>query len=425
VSALVDRAGRFVWACVPRIDGDPAFSALLTSGGSADDQGGVWSIELEGGVAVEQHYFRNTPILVSRFSDSANNAVEVIDFCPRVQRPDRTYRPVAFVRVVRPVSGRPRIVMRLRPTHDYGRSDVVKTLGSNHIRYHLQTFPMRLTCSAPVSLVDGELPFRVERPLHFFFGPDESFAGDIGSTIDQMLADTVLDWQLWVRGLATPVEWQDAVIRAAIGLKLCQYEETGAIVAALTASIPEHADSGRNWDYRYCWIRDAYYTVQALNRLGALDVLEGYLGYLRNIVDGARGGHVQPLYGLLGETILEETIASSLNGYRGMGPVRIGGRKTSKPSSVSANRPGGCTTSLMLVSGSFEPDKRSIHILLRCAGRRAIAWPTLRKRWICPAAAISGAIAPSVFASGSSRPHGGHIRKPCRPRLTETSWTPA
>src|SRR5690606_15037626 len=96
------------------------------------------------------------------------------------------------------------------------------------------------------------------------------------------------------------------------------------IVAALTTSIPEHAGSQRNWDYRYCWIRDAYYTVQALNGLGALDVLEGYLAYLRNIVDAAKGGHIQPLYGTLGEARLDEWIAEGLPGYRGMGPVRVG-----------------------------------------------------------------------------------------------------
>jgi len=114
------------------------------------------------------------------------------------------------------------------------------------------------------------------------------------------------------------------VIRAAITLKLCQHEETGAIVAAMTTSIPEHPNSGRNWDYRFCWIRDAYYTVQALNRLGALDVLEAYLAYLRNIVDNAAGGHIQPLYGVGGEERIEEYQAPGLNGYRGMGPVRIG-----------------------------------------------------------------------------------------------------
>ncbi|MBA3056255.1 MAG: glycoside hydrolase family 15 protein, partial [Sphingomonadales bacterium] len=91
-----------------------------------------------------------------------------------------------------------------------------------------------------------------------------------------------------------------------------------------TTSIPEHAGSQRNWDYRFCWIRDAYYTVQALNRLGALDVLESYLEYLRNIVDNAKGGHIQPLYGVGGEARLVERIEPGLNGYRGMGPVRVG-----------------------------------------------------------------------------------------------------
>jgi GH15 family glucan-1,4-alpha-glucosidase len=220
--------------------------------------------------------------------------------------------------------------VRLRPTYNYGRPHPPQTFGSNHIRYLLGAFSLRLTTNAGVSLVDEERPFRVERPLYFFLGPDESFADDLDATLDQLLADTTADWQLWARGLATPLEWQDAVIRAAIGLKLCQYEETGAIVAAFTTSIPEHADSQRNWDYRYCWIRDAYYTVQALNRIGALDVLEGYLGYLRNIVDAAHGGRIQPLYGVLGESRLDETTATALPGYRGMGPVRVGNQAFSQ-----------------------------------------------------------------------------------------------
>jgi pentatricopeptide repeat protein len=127
-----------------------------------------------------------------------------------------------------------------------------------------------------------------------------------------------------VRGLATPIEWQDEVIRCAITLKLCQHEETGAIVAALTSSIPEAPNSGRNWDYRYCWIRDSYYTVRALNQLGALDVLENYLAYLRNIVDDANGGQIQPLYSVMGVAELDESTAPHLAGYRGMAPVRIG-----------------------------------------------------------------------------------------------------
>ena len=325
VSALIDTAGRFVWGCVPRVDGDPLFSSLVAGHDhDTDDAQGFWAIDLEDCATTEQHYHRNTPVLVTRHTDSAGNAIEVIDFCPRFRRMGRSYRPTAYVRIVRPVAGSPRIRVRLRPTHNWGVKSRGRVGGSNHLRYATAAMTMRLTTTAPAGLIDEERWFRIERPLHFFLGPDESFAGDVAAGVEQMHADTIAEWQEWVRGLATPLEWQEVVIRCAITLKLCQHEETGAIVAALTTSIPEHANSQRNWDYRYCWIRDAYYTVQALNRLGALDVLEGYLAYLRNIVDGARGGHIQPLYGVLGEATLEEREAPHLAGYRGMGPVRVG-----------------------------------------------------------------------------------------------------
>lgn len=325
ISALIDRSGRFVWACLPRVDGEPVFSSLL-SGSEPEDEAarGLWAIDLDDCVKTEQHYLRNTPILITRLEDAGGNAIEITDFCPRFTRNERTYRPVAFVRIVRPVAGSPRIRVRLRPTRGWGERDVTTTAGSHHIRYILDREAVRLSTDAPVGYVEEERLFRVERTLHFFLGPDESFSTGLAGAVERMLHDTITEWQGWVRGLATPFEWQDVVIRSAITLKLCQHEETGAIVAALTTSIPEHADSGRNWDYRYCWIRDAYYTVQALNRLGALDVLETYLEYLRNIVENAKSGHIQPLYGVLGEAKLEERIAEGLPGYRGMGPVRVG-----------------------------------------------------------------------------------------------------
>lgn len=325
VSALVDRAGRFVWGCVPKVDGDPLFASLLDGRDPmSDDAVGLWAIDLEDCASVEQHYLTNTPILVTRMTDANGSVIEITDFCPRFERLGRTYRPVAYVRIVRPVSGSPRIRVRLRPTRNWGDPSVQTTSGSNHVRYLLDGMQLRLSTNAPVGLLQGEACFRVERPLNFFLGPDESFAGNLATSVEEMLGYTRHHWQNWSRGLATPFEWQDVVIRCAITLKLCQHEETGAIVAALTTSIPEHAGSRRNWDYRYCWIRDAYYTVQALNRIGALDVLEGYLAYLRNIVDGAKGGHIQPLYGVQGEARLTEVEAPRLAGYRGMGPVRVG-----------------------------------------------------------------------------------------------------
>jgi GH15 family glucan-1,4-alpha-glucosidase len=324
VSALVDSGGGFVWACQPRVDGDPLFCSLLDPRGGGDGPRGEWRIAVENQVSVEQSYLRNTPILTTRLTDADGAVAEIFDFCPRFERNGRMYRPVAWVRIVRPLAGAPRLLVTLSPATDWGAREAERTSGTNHIRYLVKPQPLRLTTDAPVGqLLEGRA-FRLERAGHFFLGPDEPFVGNVGHTLAAWLHQTADEWRGWVRGLAIPLEWQRVVIRAAIALKLCQHEETGAIVAALTTSIPEAPDSGRNWDYRYCWIRDAYYTVQALNRLGALDVLENYLGYLRNIVDEAKGGHIQPLYAVTGEPRLDEREAEALAGYRGMGPVRIG-----------------------------------------------------------------------------------------------------
>lgn len=322
-SALVDRNGVFVWACVPRIDGDPMFCALLSGKDAAEAPRGVWAIDLVDQISVTQTYERNTPILRTTLTDSRGGAIDIVDFCPRFRRHHRPYRPLTFIRMVRPLSGSPRIRVRLTPAADWGARDADVTTGSNHIRFRVPGM-MRLTTTAPVSHVLHARVFRLEAEHIFFLGPDEPFEGNLRDIARMMLDNTALYWRNWVRMLATPLEWQADVIRAAIALKLCVHEETGAIVAAMTTSIPEAPDSGRNWDYRYCWIRDAYYTVQALNRLGAADILEGYLAYLRNIIDATPSGRIQPLYGVGMEPILAEAEITALPGYRGMGPIRIG-----------------------------------------------------------------------------------------------------
>ena len=321
VSGLIDDTGALVWGCVPRVDGDPVFSALLNDG---HRDAGIWRFELEGQVSASQRYIRNTPHLLTTLEAEDGSAIEILDFSPRFERSGRMYRPVAYARIVRPISGNPRIKVVLNLTKNYGSGVADTTHGTNHIRYLTGTTDLRLSTDAPVGYIQEGRTFRVEGDTHFFLGPDEPFVGNLREQIRSMEQSTRKYWQHWARGLHIPLEWQEEVIRCAITLKLCQHEETGAIVAALTTSIPEAAHSERNWDYRYCWIRDSYYTVQALNRLGALDVMEKYLGYLRNIVDSARGGQIQPLYSVMGESELDETTASYLAGYRGMGPVRRG-----------------------------------------------------------------------------------------------------
>ncbi len=325
MSSLIDRQGRHVWACAPRVDSDPVFSSLL-SGRDPDepDAIGLWSVELEGFAEARQSYQRNTPVLRTELIDDKGSVLEIIDFAPRYRQLGRVFRPTALIRLIRPLAGAPVIRIRLRPVTQWGAKAAEVTSGSNHIRYLCDDVTLRLSTDCPVSHIVSERPFRLEEPLALFLGPDEGFEGDVSSTCSRMLAETTRYWMEWVRTLALPVEWQEAVIRAAITLKLCTYEETGAIVAALTTSIPEHADSGRNWDYRYCWVRDAYYVVQALNRLGAVDILENFLTFLRNLVERSRAGRVQPVYGVGLEPALTERIIEGLPGYRGMGPVRDG-----------------------------------------------------------------------------------------------------
>jgi GH15 family glucan-1,4-alpha-glucosidase len=325
ISALIDRQGRMVWCCAPRVDSDPFFSQLLSGTDPADEAArGLWAIELAGGQTATQAYLRNTAILRTELTDPSGGVVEIIDFAPRFRLYDRRYRPTALVRLVRPVKGTPRVRIRMRPTCDWGRADAPSASGSNHLRYLGQDVTLRLSTNAPISHIATERVFRLETPIAMFLGTDEPFQGEVLTTINRMLAETEAYWREWVRALALPLDWQEAVIRAAITLKLCAYDETGAIVAALTTSIPEAPGSGRNWDYRYCWLRDAYYVVQALNRLGAVDTLENYLAFLRNIMDQANGGHIQPVYGVGYEPILSERTAPHLAGYRGMGPVRVG-----------------------------------------------------------------------------------------------------
>ena len=251
-------------------------------------------------------------------------AVEVTDFAPRFKQFERMFRPLTLVRIVRPLAGSPRVRIKLRPgtTGDGARPAI--TYGSNHVRYVMPELTLRLTTNVSITAVLEEIPFVLEQPLTLVLGPDETLQGGVSETGRRFFEQTVAYWNEWVRYLGIPFEWQDAVIRAAITLKLNAFDDTGAIVAAMTTSIPEAADSGRNWDYRYCWLRDAQFVVGALNRLGTTQTMERYLAFIVNVAAGSEDGTLQPVYGINGRARLEESVVKDLKGYRGMRPVRFG-----------------------------------------------------------------------------------------------------
>ena len=323
VSARVAPDGRIVWCCVPRFDGDPVFCALLQDP-AREDAPGFFAVELANLDRVEQEYVANTPILVTRLYDREGASVEVTDLMPRYRHYGRVFCPMMLVRQIRRTAGSPRIRVRLRAAEHYGLRAAPATCGSHHIRYQCGPTALRLTTDASLTAILDESVFYLDDAVTFMLGPDETVHGAVGEMARHFLEETAAYWREWVRYLSIPFEWQDAVIRSAITLKLNAFEDTGAIVAAMTTSIPEAAGSGRNWDYRYCWLRDGYFVVDALNRLGATRTMERYLGYILNVVAASEAPMLQPVYGISGRATLEEREIDSLPGYRNMGPVRVG-----------------------------------------------------------------------------------------------------
>jgi GH15 family glucan-1,4-alpha-glucosidase len=319
-SALIDQQSRIVWCCLPRFDGDPVFNAIL----DPSENGSLWAFELEDYDRSEQAYEPNTAVLRTRMYDRKGQGIEVTDLAPRFWSRGRTFRPLSMIRRVKVLSGSPRMRVLLRPRFDWGRAKPMVTQGSTHIRYVAGNSTLRVNTDAPISYVLAETFFVVDRPMNFIMGPDETLSTGIEETARLFEQETVAYWKQWTRALSLPLEWQDAVIRAAITLKLSLFEDTGAIVAAMTTSIPEAPGSGRNWDYRYCWLRDAFFVVRALNSISEVATMEEYLRWLMNVVIRSGGGHIQPLYGIGQEEQLPEFILDHLPGYRGNGPVRVG-----------------------------------------------------------------------------------------------------
>ncbi|MEE8320399.1 MAG: glycoside hydrolase family 15 protein, partial [Gammaproteobacteria bacterium] len=366
--ALIDKKGGIVWACMPQFDSDPVFCSLL-DGSSGND--GTFVVELLDFAHSEQAYIRNTPALVTVLHDNQGGAVEITDFAPRFRQFGRIFRPIMLIRQIKPLAGNPLIRIRHRPQYDYGAGKPDITRGSNHIRYVSPQWVLRLTTDASISAILDETPFVLDEALTFILGPDETVPEAVTPFGHRFLEETLSYWRRWSRSLAIPFEWQDEVIRAAITLKLNAYEDTGAIVAAMTTSIPESPDSGRNWDYRYCWLRDGYCVVNALNRLGTTETMERYLRYIINVSAGQEENHLRPVYRINGKRDLTEVCIQSLPGYRGMGPVRIGNQACEQTQNDVFGSTILATTHLFFDRRMDRPGDESLFQVLEQLGEKA------------------------------------------------------
>ncbi|WP_159638129.1 glycoside hydrolase family 15 protein [Sphingobacterium composti Ten et al. 2007 non Yoo et al. 2007] len=316
--AHVNKNTNISWLCWPTFQDSFVFGGLLD-----EDKGGKFDIKpVDQDYESKQYYIENTNILCTEIT-TKEGSYKITDFAPRFEQYERYFKPLTLIRKVEPLKGRPRIRVRCEPVYQYGKSTFHINRGSNHLQFEQGDIKLRLATDMPINHFFDDIPHVLDRPIHMILTFGSPFEAPIERTCEDFLRRTIAYWQKWVKNAAIPSFYQKQVIRSALALKLHQFEDTGAIIAASTTSLPEFPGSGRNWDYRFCWLRDSFYVLTALSHVGHFEEMEKYASYIANITQ-TDTGRLQPLYGILGKTKLEEFHLDHLTGYLGNTPIRIG-----------------------------------------------------------------------------------------------------
>jgi GH15 family glucan-1,4-alpha-glucosidase len=316
-AALVGRDGSVDWLCLPRFDSGACFAALL-----GDEEHGFWRIAPAGGAHhVDRRYRGETLVLETEFH-TGDGVVRLVDCMPRRSG------HASVVRVVEGVSGQVPIRMDLVVRFDYGWIVPWMSRAGDHL--HGIAGPDSI-CLATPALTRGE---NLRTIAEFSVGPGErvpfvlswhpQFAeGSCGGDAIRAVTATESWWREWSGRCCYRGPWRDAVVRSLITLKALSYEPTGGIVAAATTSLPEDLGGIRNWDYRYCWLRDAAFSLDAMLRAGYREEARAWRDWLLRVVAGDPA-QLQIMYGPAGERRLTELELGWLSGYEGSRPVRVG-----------------------------------------------------------------------------------------------------
>lgn len=316
-SALISRTGEVVWCCLPRFDSEPVFSTLLDEQG-----GGHFRVGTPDDMPGVQRYINNTNVLETTFN-TPQGAFRILDFAPRFTQYDRGFRPTQLCRIVEPLTGTPLVHVSCAPRLGWSKAIPKALRGSNHIQYEGFESPVRLTTDIPLAFLEGQA-FTLTERRHLILSWGQPVEEPLIPLCERYLNETVRYWQRWVKHCNIPPMFQHEVIRSALALKLHCFEDTGAIVASMTTSIPESPGSGRTWDYRYCWLRDAYYALEAFRMIGHFEEREQFTQFLLNIAAANPDLKFAPLYRVDGASDLEERVLQHWAGFNGEGPVRIG-----------------------------------------------------------------------------------------------------
>ena len=321
ISALIGAQGSIDWLCLPRPDSPPIFGKIL------DQEGGEFSISLtvpSSETTTTQQYLPNTNILMTTVSLPNGDAFRITDFCPRFLQYGRIYRPAALFRIVEPLSGSPSIRVCCKPVSGWEKTPARPVRGSSHLRYDIRGDYLRLLTNMPLTYLCEETPVILTSKMYFALTWGLGIEDDLVKVSHEFLDQTTKYWRTWVKHCSIPVVYQEEVIRSALALKLHCYEDTGAILAALTTSLPEEPGGPRNWDYRYCWLRDAHFSLSAFYNLGHFEEMEGFLKFLLNVGHAYEQSRdrLAPVYTLNQDLPIPETEHTDWQGFQGSRPVR-------------------------------------------------------------------------------------------------------
>ena len=315
-AALVHESGSIDWCCLPRFDSASIFGALL------DPAAGTFKVAPARWARTQQTYLHGTAILRTEFDDG-ESAFALTDFMPRYHDGRVWQKPLEIHRVITPLRGRPAVQVLFHPRLDYSRNhtSIVQRDGMVEVTNALED--IFLYSSLDLGRVLAGEPIEVEDEQFLVLSYHEKLSPPTHAYVRDMLERTRLQWEEWSRKCHLPAEWSEQVLRSAITLKLLIYEDTGAMVAAATTSLPETIGEVRNWDYRFCWLRDSSLVLEAMARIGQFDEMRGFVNFLLQVFE-SKQTKVQILYRVDGSPDLEEEILPHLCGYRDSRPVRIG-----------------------------------------------------------------------------------------------------
>ena len=321
--ALVSRDGSIDWCCLPRFDSPFVFAKLLD-----EKSGGSFGIDVDRRYTIEQSYIKHTNVLRTVFT-SRKAAFEVLDFMPRYHRMDaldRYYCPPDIIRVFRPLYGTPKLRLKYDPRLYYAEHKTITEPADGYIKSYTEDGAYEscyLYSSFPhMAIIDGEELTLDEDHFVLVSYHQKILPPSIQDAILH-LEKTKVYWLDWVARTKTPTLYIEQVIRSALALKLLTFQPTGAVLAALTTSLPETIGEERNWDYRFCWIRDASMTISVFTELGHESSVLRFVHYILSLIS-YKDQKMQIMYDVRGNAELTERTLEQFAGYLDSKPVRIG-----------------------------------------------------------------------------------------------------